>query len=257
MPASSDERASAKNKEEILAHEPALVARTIRHALDRPWAVPRAARERGHPGAAQPGDFLIVTRNTTNLSRYAGELQALGVPHQVTGGSALNGLAELSLLATCLRAVARPDDPLALVAVLRSELFGISDAALYAFKRAGGRFTFRSSVPTGQMAQEDETAFTDAFRRLNRYYQWLFLLPPVASIEKIAADLGLAARACIQPGADGRRRQPGEGVRAGSARSSRSALGDGTSWNTSSVWSRPMRSTTASRPGRTARRWSG
>jgi ATP-dependent helicase/nuclease subunit A len=193
--------AQGKNKDEILAHEPALVARTIRHALDSPLSVPRSSRESRQPPSAQPGDFLIVTRNTTNLSRYAGELQALGVPHQVTGGSALNGLAELSLLATCLRAVARPDDPLALVAVLRSELFGLSDAALYAFRRAGGRFNFRSSVPTGLLTEEDEHALADAFRRLNRYYAWLFVLPPVASIEKIAADLGLAARSCIEPGA--------------------------------------------------------
>jgi ATP-dependent helicase/nuclease subunit A len=90
---------------------------------------------------------------------------------------------------------------LALVAVLRSELFGMSDAALYAFRRAGGRFSFRSSVPTGLLTEEDEQAFADAFQRLNRYYAWLFVLPPVASIEKIAADLGLAARACIEPGA--------------------------------------------------------
>jgi ATP-dependent helicase/nuclease subunit A len=194
--------AQGNNKDEILAREPTLVARTIRHALDRLFAGSQSSRGSGKQESAQPGDFLIVTRNTTNLSRYAGELQALGVPHQVTGGSALNGLAELSLLATCLRAVARPDDPLALVAVLRSELFGISDASLYSFKRAGGRFTFRSAVPTGQMPPEDEAAVADAFRRLNRYYQWLFLLPPVASIEKIAADLGLPARACTQPGAD-------------------------------------------------------
>ena len=105
--------------------------------------VPRSQREREEPEHAQPGDFLIVTRNTTNLSRYASELQALGVPHQVTGGTSLNESEELRLLCTCLRSLVRPDDPVALVATLRSELFGISDAALYAFKRAGGRFSFR------------------------------------------------------------------------------------------------------------------
>ena len=61
-------------------------------------------REHDEPETAQPGDFLIVTRNTASLSRYATELETLGVPHQVTGGTALNELAELPLLCACLRA---------------------------------------------------------------------------------------------------------------------------------------------------------
>ncbi len=190
------------NKDEILDYEPAVVARTIRHALDSQRRVPRSKREREEPETAQPGDFLIVTRNTTNLSRYARELQSLGVPHQVTGGTALNELEELRLLFTCLRSLARPDDPVALVAALRSELFGISDAALYAFKRAGGRFSFRNPVPLDGLSQEDRESIKDAFTRLSRYYRWLYLLPPVASVEKIAADLGLLARAFAAPGGD-------------------------------------------------------
>ena len=54
--------------------------------------VPDPSERHEEPETAQPGDFLIVTRNTTNLSRYARELQALGVPHQVTGGTSLNEL---------------------------------------------------------------------------------------------------------------------------------------------------------------------
>ncbi len=195
-------RALGSNKAELLEHEPGLVARTIRHALDRPRLVPRSARETEQPPAAQPSDFLVIARNTANLSRYARELGALGVPHQVTGGTALNELEELFLLTICLRALARPDDPVALVAVLRSPLFGISDRALYDFKRAGGRFSFRSAVPQGGLARDDAAALTDAFARLNGYYKWLSVLPLVAGIEKIAAELGLAARACTLPGAD-------------------------------------------------------
>jgi ATP-dependent helicase/nuclease subunit A len=190
------------NKEEILGYETTVVARTIRHAVDSQRKVPRSQREREEPETAQPGDFLIVTRNTTNLSRYARELQALGVPHQVTGGTALNELEELGLLCTCLRSLVRPDDPVALVAVLRSELFGISDAALYAFKRAGGRFSLRRPVPLNGLSQEDRGAIKDAFDRLGLYYRWLYLLPPASSVEKIAAHLGLLARAFAAPGGD-------------------------------------------------------
>ncbi len=194
--------APGANKAEILASESQTVARTIRHAIDSRRKVPRSQREHEERETAQPGDFLIVTRNTTNLSRYAGELQSLGVPHQVTGGTTLNELEELPLLCACLRAIVRPDDPVALVAALRSELFGISDAALYEFKRAGGQFSFRRPVPATGLAREHREALEDAINRLRRYDKWLSLLPGVTGVTKIAEDLGLLARACSASGGD-------------------------------------------------------
>jgi ATP-dependent helicase/nuclease subunit A len=82
-----------------------------------------------------------------NLALFAHKLQELGIPHQVTGSSSLGRLGEASLLSGCLAALIEPDNPVALVAVLRGELFGISDPDLYAFKRAGGRFDYRSGMP--------------------------------------------------------------------------------------------------------------
>jgi len=180
------------------------VARSIRHAIDAARTVPRSRKEleqKVRP-ASQPGDFLIITRNTTNLSLYARKLQELGVPHQVTGGTALNELEELSLLYTCLRAVVRPHDPVDLVATLRSELFGFSDLRLYTFKKAGGQFAFTVPLPATGLSEEDTAAFRDAFGRLSRYDRWLKTLPPAAAIEKVAADLGLPARACAESGGD-------------------------------------------------------
>ena len=193
-------KSPGKNKEEILANESVALARSVRHALDLAIKVPRSHRERDQPDAAQPGDFLIVTRNTTNLSRYARELEALGVPHQVTGGTTLNELEELALLCICLRALLRPDDPVALVAAMRSELFGISDNALYEFKRSGGRFSFRRPVFPASLAGQTNHPIVHSLDRLNRYSSWLALLPPAAGVEKIADDLGLTARAASASG---------------------------------------------------------
>ena len=44
--------------------------------------------------------------------------------------------------------------------------------------------------------------FEDAFDRLRKYALWLTRVPAVSAVEKIAADLGLAARACAGPGGD-------------------------------------------------------
>ncbi|MHC4503265.1 MAG: PD-(D/E)XK nuclease family protein, partial [Planctomycetota bacterium] len=134
-------------------------------------------------------------RQKGRLGCYARALEEPGIPHQVTGGSALNDVRELDLLCRALRAASEPDNPVALVAALRSELFGVSDAALYAFRRAEGEFSFRSGVPEGLASARDRETFADAFARLARYARWLETIPPAAAVERVVGDLGLAASA--------------------------------------------------------------
>ena len=138
----------------------------------------------------KPGDFLIVTRRKERLSVYASALEALGIPHEVTGGSALNEVRELTLWHTLLRAVIEPHNPVALVAALRSELFGFSDQTLYAFKRAEGRFDYR--VPP------TDKAFAEVFEKLELYARWLAELPPMVALERVLADMGLPALAAAR-----------------------------------------------------------
>jgi ATP-dependent helicase/nuclease subunit A len=87
----------------------------------------------------------------------------------------------------------------ALLAVLRGELFGISDSALYDFKKAGGRFSFHSEVP-GNLDAQLADQFKDSFSRMRSYSLWLAKLPPLAGFERIVADLGLVALSAIRPG---------------------------------------------------------
>ena len=170
-----------------------------------------------------PGDFLIITRKKDRLSTYADALQRLGLPHEVTGGSSLNEVRELGLWHAALRAALEPDNPVAVVAALRSELFGFSDEELYAYRRAGGRFDWRTSPPCHserseesqslgdpktteplRSAQGDNTGsegkFAEAFAALRRYADWLGALPPVLAVERVAHDLGLLPVAASAPG---------------------------------------------------------
>ncbi len=189
--------------EQAVEEEADIIARTIRGALDRGVTVPRTNKQLGEGmgSEARPDDFMIVTRNTGKLSIYARALQRYGIPHRVTGGWALNELEELALLYTCLRAVAHPDDPAALVAALRSELFGVSDAALYACKKAGGTFNYNAGVPH-RLGAADRENLQDSFARLRDYSLRLARLPFAAACEGIAADLGLFAQAAARPGGD-------------------------------------------------------
>ncbi len=189
--------ADLTQQDRIAEYEADLIARTIRCALDEKWPVPRTAEEleRGMPAHACAGDFLLVSRYRTRLTAYARKFQKYRIPHAVTGGRVLNEVPELELLHLCLTAVVRSDDPVALVAVLRSELFGVADTVLYEFKRLGGRFSYYAELPEG-LAADDAAQLQAAFARLQNYARWLARLPVVAALERMAADLGLLARAC-------------------------------------------------------------
>jgi ATP-dependent helicase/nuclease subunit A len=191
------------NTDEAVEYEADRLARTIRAAIDSGMTVARTKREleEGKPAEVGPDDFMIVTFKRRHLSLYARKLQDLGIPNQVSGGTTLNEVSELKLLYLCLQAVVYPDNPVCLVAALRSELFGVSDAALYDFKKAGGTFSYREAIPQG-LGEEEAEAFRDAFGRLRRYARWLARLPAPAVLEKMVASLGLMALAGSRPGGD-------------------------------------------------------
>ena len=152
---------------------------------------------------AEPGDFMIVSYLTKNLNVYARKLERLQIPCQVTGGDALNQVEELRLLMLCLNAVSQSWNPVALVALLRSELFGFSDPELYSFKKNGGVFSYVESIPGG-LGLEPKEKFKEVYARLRLYKRWIENRPHSAAVEMICNDLGLFAFASGYPGADGR-----------------------------------------------------
>ncbi|MHB8895326.1 MAG: UvrD-helicase domain-containing protein [Candidatus Geothermincolia bacterium] len=182
-----------------LEYEADVIARTIRCAIDSGASVARAGD--GAPGEATPSDFMIICYNKAQLSTYARKLQQYGVPHRVSGGTSLNEVRELTLLHLCLNAVVQPDNPVALVATLRSELFGVSDVALYALKKAGGRFNYRAPLPESLEARHAEV-IGPAFERLVAYALLLQKMPAVSAIERIVADAGLMVLAASRDGGD-------------------------------------------------------
>jgi ATP-dependent helicase/nuclease subunit A len=161
---------TGNNQDEIAGNEAEFIARHIR-ASKRPAS-----------------DFLIITRQKKRLSVYAAALQKLGIPHEVTGGSSLGEVRGLDLWHAALRAALEPDNPVAVVAALRSELFGFTDAELYAHRRGGGRFDWRSDAG-GQIGE--------AFAVMRRHAEWLGSLAPMMALERVAHDLGLLPLAAV------------------------------------------------------------
>ncbi len=179
-------------KNDTIEHEAEIVARTIAHALAERHTVARPGRD---PTPVSPRDFLVLTWTRDPLVIFAEQLQACGVPVEVTGSTAVNDVPEVALLHSLLAALTEPDNPVALVGVLRSELFGISDDELYRYRQGRGHFRFFA---------EDAVAGAErigaAFKRMRDHASWLDDLQPVAAIERIAADMGLPARAAAAPG---------------------------------------------------------
>jgi ATP-dependent helicase/nuclease subunit A len=181
-------------KEERAPYDANAVAREIRRLLDEKAPVPLKGSGEGEASRrpCRPSDFLVLTWKMKNLPIYAAALRAQGIPCRVTGGDELNRTSELRLLTLFVRAALNPDDPVALAAVLRSELFGVSDSALYEFKKSRGHFNFYTETPSG-LSQDTADQFTEAFGMLRKGAEVLYGAPAVSAVEHIAEFLGLTA----------------------------------------------------------------
>jgi ATP-dependent exoDNAse (exonuclease V) beta subunit len=76
------------------------------------------------------GEMAILLRRFTALGDYLEALRAAQIPHYVVRGRGLYAAQEVRDLASALTLLDDPDDALALVAVLRSPIVGISDETL-------------------------------------------------------------------------------------------------------------------------------
>lgn len=182
--------------------EAAAVATFIRRAIDRKLSVPRASAQ--EDPACRPEDFMIVTWNTGQLSTYAKALNAVGLPCDVTGRKGPDSKSDLALLHLCLRVVADTDDTVAALAVLRSPVFGFSDADLYAFRRVKGRIDGRLFVPDSLADEALATRLQSAAATFHRWRRIAGALPLAAAIEWIADDAGLMLVASAADGRAGR-----------------------------------------------------
>jgi ATP-dependent helicase/nuclease subunit A len=197
---------------EVVAEDAAAIARYIRSQLDE-------------GSLRQPGDFLVLAAKRKQLAVYASALEALEVPIEVSGAGAFGDSEEVALLGTLLRALADPDDGVAVVGVLRGPLFGISDEDLFAHRQAGGYFNIwdvtrsagrqaRDARETGRATsraglQTRETRETrdgvpghpvvlSALTTLSDLYRLTRELPLPSAVERILERTGFLALAAAQ-----------------------------------------------------------
>ncbi len=194
----TQEGGSNQSRSELEAYK---IASIIRHALDNRMEIPVSSTHgRGmlyRP--VEPADFMIITPRLKHLHVYAKALQDFEIPYEITGSATVNETEEVSILYSLISCIVEPHNPVALLAVLRGPLFGMSDAQLYDFRAKGGVFSFKSDVPNA-LEKKTRAAFEDAFLRLKSYRSWLMHLPMVTALGKILEDSGLIVRAALRPG---------------------------------------------------------
>jgi ATP-dependent helicase/nuclease subunit A len=165
----------------VAAAEAERIARYIRDQIDR--------------HGRKAGDFLILTRKKKSLRPYARALEALQVPIEVSGAGAFGESEEVRALALLITALSDPQDPVALVGVLRGPLFGASDQDLFAFRQTGGYFGISSEVTA-----PGTEVVSNALASLRRWHDWTRKLPAGAALDRILEDSGFLALAATSPG---------------------------------------------------------
>lgn len=160
-----------------------------------PWI-----RRRVEAGERGPGDFLILTHRKARLDLYARELEAHGLPVQVTGaGVAVED--ELRELEVVLECMIDPTNPVRVVAALVGLFFGIDYERLLEHRMAGGGF---DAMRPGGRGHPDVLA---ALRALHGWWRAASRESADVFVGALAAELGLlpyaaaGARGAVRAGA--------------------------------------------------------
>jgi ATP-dependent helicase/nuclease subunit A len=128
-------RPDADNSASIVEEDAALLAA---------WIAGRIAR-----GEKVASDFLILTARKAPLASYARALSDYNVPVRTTGAGLLQAH-ELSELIVLLRALADPDNPVAVVAALEGICFGLTPFELLEAHRAETIFRISDAASLGE-----------------------------------------------------------------------------------------------------------
>jgi len=134
-------------------------------------------------GAARYDQITILLRVFTQLSDYLRPLRELAIPFVVDGGREFLARPEVAHLLVILKALARPSDPAALLAYLRSPVGAVPDTELAKYAAAEGRWHWREDV--GARGFPD---LARAFRLLRKLDDATRSRPPDETVRRALED---------------------------------------------------------------------
>lgn len=133
--------------DELRRREAVDVVGAITTALRDGWPVVDEETDRLRP--CRPSDICVLLPARLSLHALEAEMRTVEIPYRAENASIVYAAAEVRDLLMALRAADDPTDELALVAALRSTMYGCSDVELWEWKRANGSWGLWASPPDG------------------------------------------------------------------------------------------------------------
>ena len=138
----ADQRANA---EDLRWREAAEAADAAATALHERWLVTDHATHELRE--CRPGDVTILLPARTSLAALEAALVARDIPYRAENSSVVYTTTEIRHVMLALQAADDSTDELALIAALRSGLYGCSDVELYEWRARGGSWSFWRQPP--------------------------------------------------------------------------------------------------------------
>ncbi|MFQ5457752.1 MAG: UvrD-helicase domain-containing protein [Myxococcota bacterium] len=162
-------------------------------------AIARWIRESVDAGRVACSGVVLLFRALTNVDPYLGALREWDVPFVVQGGSAFHDRPEVAELVSLLRAIVNPNDPVALLGVLRSPLGGCPDTELMRLRARGHAISLTSF---GRFDKNDFPAVSSALGMLQDLREKIRTLPVDEGLRAVLAHPPLLElNACSYHGA--------------------------------------------------------
>ncbi|MFT5222459.1 MAG: ATP-dependent helicase/nuclease subunit A, partial [Glaciecola sp.] len=154
--------------------EAAQVVDAIATAVTERWQVSQKATGGEHWRDCRLGDITVLLPSRTSLPALERALEVKDVPYRAETSSLVYATSEVRDLLLAVRAIADVTDHLALVATLRSPIFGCGDDDLFRFRHEhGGIFTVARTQPATVPEDDPVARALASLRALHLEAAWL------------------------------------------------------------------------------------
>jgi ATP-dependent helicase/nuclease subunit A len=189
----ADPHTDPVNASDLRHREAADVAAAVGRMLADKWQVDNGS---GGWRDVELNDIAVLIPSRTSLPHLEAALDNAGIGYQAEASSLVYRTREIRDLLTAAHAADDPSDPLALVAALRTPLFGCGDDDLWTWRQAGGRFKLLAPPPDG-IATDHPVADAIAYlKRLHRDRTWL---SPSEVLTRLVGDRRMLETAVNHP----------------------------------------------------------
>ena len=174
--------------QELRRREAESVALAVAAILRDGWTVDEDSPAEPPTRPARLGDIAVLIPSRTSLGDLEDALETVGIPYRAEASSLVYNTREVREVLAALQAVADPTDELALVAALRSSLYGCGDDDLAHWRLAcGGRFSLIGSQPDSCPADHPVAEGIAHLAELHRAKRWT---NPPSLIDRLVRERG-------------------------------------------------------------------